>query len=226
MESAIWQGNTRAAKALQESLQSRVRLTPLDKPPTWIGGTDISCNRFSKTVYAGIVVMDYRTLEVVERRGIIEEISFPYIPGFLSFREVPSLLKVWQSLNQKPDVVMLDGHGILHPRKMGVATHFGLEAEVPTMGCAKKRLVGTHADIDPAPGSTQPIYVGEELRGYLLQSRNKANPIYLSPGTHMSCDDALAIGQHCLKGYRLPEPTRHAHLYVNELRIAHRQESD
>lgn len=226
MESAIWQGNTRAAKALQESLQSRVRIRPLNRPPTLIGGADISCNRFSKTVYAGIVVLNYRTLEVVERRGIVEEISFPYIPGFLSFREVPSLLKVWQSLTKKPDVVMLDGHGILHPRKMGVATHFGIEAEVPTMGCAKKRLVGTHADIDPAPGSIQPIHVGEELRGYLLQSRNNANPIYLSPGTHMSCSDALEIGQHCLRGYRLPEPTRQAHLYVNELRVAQRQESE
>lgn len=220
MKTFIWQGNTREAKALQESLRSRVCLSPMKATPKWIGGADISCNRFSKTVYAGIVVLDYLTLEIVERRGITEDIDFPYIPGFLSFREVPSLLKVWQSLTLKPDALMLDGQGILHPRKMGVATHFGLEANVPTLGCAKKRLVGEHAPVDPTPGSRQPVYFNKELRGYTVQSRKNANPIYFSPGTYMSCEDALTIGEHCLRGYRLPEPTRQAHLYVNELRAA------
>lgn len=221
MQSTPWHGNTRAAKALQQSLQQRICLNDLGQTPRLIGGADISSNRFSKIVYAGIVVLDYQTLDIVERTGVVEEISFPYIPGYLSFREVPSLMKAWDQLTHKPDVVMLDGHGILHPRKMGVATHFGLEAKVPTLGCAKKRLVGDHKPVGTIPGSLQPVYVTEQLRGYLLCSRKNAKPIYLSPGTGMSCSDALAIGKHCLKGYKLPEPTRQAHLFVNELRVGH-----
>lgn len=224
MQTTPWTGNTRAAKAIQQSLQDCVRLTGLNRAPQLIGGADISCNRFSKTVYAGIVVLDYHSLQVVERQGIVEDIQFPYIPGFLSFREVPSLLKAWRLLSQKPDVVMLDGHGVLHPRKMGVASHFALEAGVATLGCAKKKLVGDHEPVGTTPGDREPVFVDAELRGYVLQTRKNARPIYLSPGSGMSCEDACTIAQHCLMGYRLPEPTRQAHLYVNELRRT-RQES-
>lgn len=222
MKTPSWQGSTREAKAMQESLRARVDLNKLKRAPTLIGGADISCNRFSKTVFAGLVVMDYQTMEVIERKGVVEDIDFPYVPGYLSFREVPSLLKVWDLLEHKPDVVMLDGQGILHPRKMGVASHFSLEAGVPTLGCAKSRLVGEHDELSPIPGALQPVYFASELRGYLLQTRKNAKPVYLSPGSGMSCEDALEIGRHCLRGYRLPEPTRQAHLYVNELRLAHR----
>ena len=218
MQTYPWPGNTSAAKEMQQKWCKKLNFSPLNTRPSLIAGADISCNRFEKTVYAGIVVLDYASLDVIERTGVVEEVAFPYIPGYLSFREVPSLMKAWNKLKVKPTVVMLDGHGVLHPRRMGVASHFALEAKVATLGCAKKRLTGDHALVDERPGQYQPVHLENKLSGYVLRSRKNANPIYISPGNRMDCDDALHIAMHCLKGYRLPEPTRQAHLYVNELR--------
>ena len=137
-----WHGSTEEARLLQHKLRARVDLSPLQSECQFIGGADISFNLKQNIVYAAIVVLKIDDLSVVENAGVIDEIHFPYVPGFLSFREVPPLLKVWRKLKRRPDVLMLDGHGIMHPRCMGVATHFGLEAGVPTLGCAKKRLIG------------------------------------------------------------------------------------
>lgn len=213
-----WRGTTAQAKELQNSLRSQIQLQPLNRPIRYIAGADVSLNRFGKTGYAGLVVLDYQTLEPVESQGHIGELTFPYIPGYLSFREVPLLLAAWQKLNARPDAVMLDGHGIAHPRQMGVATHFGLAAGVATLGCAKKPLVGEFQEPGAAVLSTEPMSVNGEIRGFALRSKQRCKTIFASPGTGMNCDDALAITRHCLRGYRLPEPTRLAHLYVNELR--------
>lgn len=213
----VWQGHTRQLKQLQMALRQRVELQPLGALPRLIGGADVSLNRGSNTAYAGIVVLDWHTMETVEESGAVGEFAIPYIPGYLSFREVPLLLAAWDKLQHKPDVVMADGHGVLHPRSLGVATHFGLEAGVASLGCAKKVLVG---DYQPPSGLYQasPMSVHGELRGYAYLSRRNSNPIYVSPGTGMTADDALRIAIHCLRGYRLPEPTRRAHLFVNRLR--------
>lgn len=221
MQMTPWAGNTAGLKRLQEDLRHTISLKPLSARPRLIGGADLSLNRGSKTVYAGIVVLNYETLDPVEEIGVVDTVEVPYIPGFLSFREVPALLRAWHQLQCKPDVVMLDGHGILHPRSMGVATHFGLEAEVATMGCAKKRLVGEFQLPGDQPHNYCPVTVAEEKRGFIYRSRLRANPIFISPGTGMNCDDALEIARHCLRGYRLPEPTRLAHQFVNRLRRQH-----
>lgn len=218
MQAFSWQGSVAPFKAQQEQLQRQVDLAPLVRVPRTIGGADVSLNRGSKTIYAGIVVLDYTTLEPVACAGLQDEVEVPYIPGFLSFREVPALLRAWQALAVKPDVVMLDGQGILHPRRLGVASHFGLAAGVPTLGCAKKPLVGEFAEPGAIAGEyTAVIYQGEQ-RGFCYRSRKNCRPIFISPGTGMGTDDALRIARHCLRGYRLPEPTRQAHDYVNRLR--------
>ena len=218
MKTMIWEGHTADFKALQESLRAGIDLEPLQDQPRLIAGADISLNRGSRTVYAGIVVLDYQTLEMVEQQGVIEDVDVPYIPGYLSFREVPPLYKAWQKLLCRPDVVMLDGHGILHPRAMGVATHFGLTAKVATLGCAKKPLVGEFSEPAYTAGSAEPVNYQSETRGYILRTRRNVKPVFISPGTGMNCTDALQIAQHCARGWRLPEPTRQAHLYVNHLR--------
>lgn len=214
---SIWQGNVQSLKEQQLSLRERVSLVSFTKQPRFIGGTDVSFNRGSDTAYAGVIVLEWDTLETVEESGVVGELSMPYVPGYLSFREVPLLMEAWQKLKCRPDVVMVDGHGILHPRSLGVATHFGLEAGVPSMGCAKKVLVGSFEPPSQLHQAT-PMFINSELRGYAYQSRKNAGPVYLSPGTGMLPEDALRIAKHCLRGYRLPEPTRRAHLFVNRLR--------
>ncbi|MBC6905799.1 endonuclease V [Saccharophagus sp. K07] len=219
VEKVHWQGNTVELRKLQERLREQISEAPLGRRPRTIGGADVSLNRGSKTVYAGIVVLDYETLQPITQSGVVEEVEVPYVPGYLSFREVPALYRAWGGLELKPDVVMVDGHGIMHPRKMGVASHFGLAAEVPSLGCAKKPLSGEFIDPELLPGSISTVKYQGEMRGFCYRSRKNSRPIFISPGTGMSCDDALEITRHCLRGYRLPEPTRLAHLYVNQLRI-------
>lgn len=223
MDKVQWQGNTLQLRKIQERLSQQISEQPLADRPRTIGGADVSLNRGSSTVYAGIVVLDFETLEPVAESGVVDEVEVPYIPGFLSFREVPALFRAWQALEIKPDVVMVDGHGIMHPRRIGVASHFGLTANVPSLGCAKKPLSGEFIDPELIPGSVSTVRYQGEMRGYCYRSRKNCRPIFISPGTGMSCEDALTITRHCLRGYRLPEPTRQAHEYVNQLRRAHQE---
>lgn len=218
MERVQWSGSTQELRKIQERMRTEISLQPLAQPPRTIGGADLSLNRGSRVVYAGIVVLDYATMQPLARSGVTDEVEVPYIPGYLSFREVPALYRAWQALEIKPDVVMLDGHGIMHPRMMGVASHFGLVAGVPTLGCAKKPLAGEFIDPELVPGNLTTVTYQQDLRGYCYRSRKNCRPIFISPGTGMSCEDALAITRQCLRGYRLPEPTRLAHEYVNQLR--------
>lgn len=218
IQSIQWNGSTQQARQLQEKLRSRIDLSPLKKPCGLIGGADISFNQWEQTVYAAIVVLRLEDGALIEEAGIIDSVRFPYIPGFLSFREVPPLLKAWDTLKNKPDAVMLDGHGIMHPRCMGVATHFGLEAGVPTLGCAKKRLVGEYEEPSVEQGASSPLFYQGELRGYVFRTRTMVKPVFVSPGTGMSIRNALELVKRTGGKYRLPEPTRQAHQLANKLR--------
>lgn len=215
----VWKGDVSEVKSQQSLMQSLVNLSPLNKTVNLIAGADVSSSKNSRQVVAGIVVLDIQTLEIVDKAYEIQETDFPYIPGYLSFREVPTLLLAWDKLAIKPDAIMLDGHGLMHPRKAGVATHFGLATSIPAMGCAKKRLVGRFDDPAPAQDSVTPLTHQGELRGHVYRSRAGIKPIFISPGTGMSFEDALSLTRRTCAGYRLPEPTRLAHQYVNEVRV-------
>lgn len=217
----LWKGDVGEAKAQQELMQSYINLNPLNRTPLTIAGADVSSNKNSSVIVAGIVVLNADTLEVIDRASVITETTFPYIPGYLSFREVPALLSAWQKLSVAPDVLMLDGHGVMHPRRAGVATHFGLAANVATLGCAKKRLIGRFDDPAPAQDSVSELIYQGEMRGYVYRSRAGIKPIFISPGSGMSYEDALSITRLTCAGYRLPEPTRLAHQYVNEIRVTY-----
>jgi deoxyribonuclease V len=134
----------------------------------------------------------------------------PYIPGFLSFREYPALMAAWQMLEQKPDLLFVDGHGISHPRRLGVASHFGLLVDVPTIGVAKSRLCGRFDDLDAQPGSRQPLIDKGEQIGWVWRSKLRCNPLFVATGHRVSLDTALQWVENCTRGYRLPEPTRWA----------------
>jgi deoxyribonuclease V len=213
----------REAIELQKSLRERVSLKPLERPVETVAGADISFNKFEPTIYAGIVVLRLPGLEVVEEVGIVSETGFPYVPGLLSFRESPSVLEVWSKLKTEPDAVMFDGQGIAHPRRFGIASHVGLIIERPTLGCAKSVLVGKYEEPPPERGSWTPLVDKGETIGAAVRTKDRVQPIYVSPGHLIDLAGAIELTLKCDGGYRQPEPTRRAHLLVNALRRGERE---
>ncbi len=207
------------ATLIQKELRAKIDLTPFDKPVKLVAGADISFNKFSTTVYAGIVVMEYPSMEVKQVALAKDEANFPYVSGYLAFRELPALLKAWEMITLKPDILILDGQGITHPRRMGIATHFGIVEDQPTIGCAKSMLSGKFDDLELEKFSSAPIIIKDQLCGYALRTKNAVKPIYISPGHQVSVDQSLQIVSRCVGKYRIPEPTRIAHEKVNQFRL-------
>lgn len=213
-----WDLTPTEAIELQQQLRNKVKLEAYTEPIRYIAGADISFNRGEDTVYVGMVVLKYPELTEVDRALLIDRATFPYIPGLLSFRETPLLLKAWEKLRIKPDVIVADGHGLAHMRRFGVACHLGLLTDTAAIGCAKKILVGTHATLGEEKNSFEYIEDRGEVIGAVLRTRKKVKPVYISVGHKMLLNQAVTIMQHCAVNYRIPEPTRQAHLLVNELR--------
>jgi deoxyribonuclease V len=179
-------------------------------PPTLIGGADVGFEQGGEITRAAIVLLKYPSLELVEYQIARIPTTMPYIPGFLSFREYPALLAAWELLSRKPDLLFVDGHGISHPRRLGVASHFGLLVDVPTIGVAKKRLCGKFEPLSAEPGALAPLMDKQEPLGWVWRSKARCNPLFIATGHRVSQDSALAWVQRCTQGYRLPEPTRWA----------------
>jgi deoxyribonuclease V len=217
-----WDLTPREAIALQQELRLRVRLEPLRREIKTIAGADVSFNKFSETIYTGIVVLRLADLQIIDSVGLRSTAKFPYVPGLLSFREAPSLLEAWEQLRIKPDILMLDGQGIAHPRRLGIACHVGLWLELPTVGCAKSILVGRHTELPPEAGSQVPLIDRGEQVGVALRTKKRVAPIYVSPGHLIDLASALPLVLRATGNYRQPEPTRQAHLLVNRLRVADR----
>lgn len=210
--------DTTEAKELQEQLREQISLESLNETPKYVGGADISFDFGSNVMHAAITILKLPKLNPVAWSLASDETSFPYIPGLLAFREMPVLLKAWNQLQIKPDMLILDGHGIAHPRRMGIATHFGIEIEHPTIGCAKNILTGVHDEIGIQKGSTENIMDDGEKVGLALRSRTNVNPIYISPGHQCSFDDAYSVVMQILTKFKLPRTSRLAHQWANKLR--------
>lgn len=190
-----------------------------------VAGLDVSFDRGDDTLYAGIVVVRLPDLETVAEAGIVARARFPYVPGLLSFRELPALLQAWEKLPAEPDAAMFDGQGIAHPRRLGIAAHAGLWLDRPAWGCAKSLLTGRYdaAALGPARGSRAALMDRGETVGAALRTRDDTNPVFISVGHRVSLDAAVALTLRLGTGrYRLPEPTRRAHLLVNALRRGER----
>lgn len=212
------------AIALQRRWADRVeRTTRWSDPPRWIAAADVSCARFSDRLYAGIVVWDRKTGAVVERAGVVTTAHFPYIPGLLSFREAPGLLQALAQLRRPPDLLLVDGAGYAHPRRFGLACHLGVCADLPAIGCAKSRLIGTYREPGDRRGAGCQLCDGGEVIGRVLRTRDGVKPLYLSVGHRVGLADACKLVLSVCRGVRLPEPIRLAHQYVNELRLAARR---
>ena len=185
-------------------------------PPRLIGGADVGFEQGGDITRAAMVILEYPSLKLIEYKVARIATIMPYIPGFLSFREYPALLAAWELLEQKPDLLFVDGHGISHPRRLGVASHFGMLVDVPTIGVAKRRLCGRFEPLDEEPGSQQPLMDKGEKIGWVWRSKKRCNPLFVSTGHRVSIDTALQWVQKCMAGYRLPEPTRWADAVASE----------
>lgn len=210
-------------KILQNTLASRVVLEDrFSRPVRYVGGLDVSYSKGgrSSTACAGAVVMDSADWSVVDWASAFLESSVPYVPGYLSFREIPVLLEAYEKLHVLPDVWLVDGAGIAHPRRVGLAAHFGVLLDVPAVGVAKSRLVGTHEKLPAEKGGRVPLMDEKtgEVIGTVLRSRADVKPLFVSPGHRVSIETAPEMVLSCCTRYRLPEPTRAAHNMVTELK--------
>ena len=200
-----------------ELASSAIREDRLDKdPPDLIGGADVGFEQGGEVTRAAMVLLKYPSLELVEYTVARVATTMPYIPGFLSFRETPALMAAWQQLSHKPDLLFVDGHGISHPRRLGVASHFGLLVDVPTIGVAKKRLCGKFELPSSEVGALAPLMDKDEQLAWVWRSKARCNPLFISTGHRISLESALDWVQRCTQGYRLPEPTRWADAVASE----------
>lgn len=208
-----------AARALQERLKGRVLLVPLAAEGLrLVGAADVTYVGEKETVAAAIVVVDAATGTVVEERTATLRNAFPYVPGYLTFREGPAVLAAWKKLRRKPDAMLFDGHGIAHPRRFGIASHIGLVLSVPSVGCAKKRLVGEHGEPGPNRGDWVPLTDEGEIVGAVLRTRPGVKPVFVSPGHRADLPSAIALVLRFCSRYRLPDPARRAHQLTREIR--------
>ena len=204
-----WDGSNAGARALQAQLAARVSLQDhFPAPLRTIAGFDVGFEDQGGTTRAAVVLVDADTLQPLESHVARVPTSMPYVPGLLSFRELPALLRALAMLSRSPDLAMVDGQGIAHPRRLGIAAHFGVASGLPALGVAKSLLVGHYDPPGPEPGDRSPIVHRGQRLGYALRSKRRCNPLLVSPGHRLSPETAVALVQRCLAGYRLPEPTR------------------
>ena len=216
-----WPRTVAEAREAQLSLRERlVTSPPPGFAPRRVAGADVSAERFSRRGYAGVVTLDLRTLEPAEEASAVVDLAFPYVPGYLTFRELPALVAAWRKLERTPDVVVFDGHGLAHPRRFGLACAGGLLFGVPSVGCAKAMLVGTHGELGDERGSTADIVDRGEVVGAVVRTRTGCNPVYVSPGHQMDLPTAIDLVLALSPRFRQPETTRRAHGLVNDLRRA------
>ncbi len=218
MEPHSWTLSVKEAIALQKTLAAQVRIQPLPTGLKIIGAADISYSRHTGLLIAVIVSLRWPGLDLIESVHYVCRVAFPYVPGLLSFREVPPLIEAYRKISQKPDVLLCDGQGIAHPRKLGFAAHLGLCLGIPTVGCAKSRLCGDHESLTLRKGSTKPLFVNGEQLGIVFCSRDGVKPIYISPGHLSDIASSERLISRCLRRYRIPEPLRLAHLEANRRR--------
>lgn len=214
-----WDVSPREAVAIQLTLRSQLCLHGTG-PFTTVAGIDVAYDKNSRLMFAGVVVMSGDGCELLDCATATANAQFPYIPGLLSFRETPPVIKAWNKLKTMPDCLICDGHGLAHPRRFGLACHLGLVLDRPSIGCAKSRLVGTHQEPRTRRGSVAPLLDQGEQIGVVLRTKDGVAPVFVSQGDRISLDAAVQAVLATCRGYRLPEPQRRAHLLVTKMRLA------
>jgi deoxyribonuclease V len=214
-----WPRTVEEARRTQELLSGRVKLKSLERPIETIAGIDAA---FSKEeTFVAVAVFEFETLTPIDEYYCIEKTAFPYIPGYLSFREGPSIICAIEKIGYLPDLLILDGQGIAHPRRLGIASHIGVILNRPSIGCAKSRLVGQYREPSPERGASGKLtFRGEEV-GAVLRTRKDVKPLFVSPGHLITVREAVDIILYCTRRYRLPEPIRMADRLTKDLKRDH-----
>lgn len=213
-----WDIDYASARLLQEKLAGRVSFDEYRGPVRNVCGIDCAFSKDKKWIYAAAVVLSFAELETVEVSRAKLKVTYPYIPGLLSFREAPVCLKAVEQLKSNVDVFFVDGQGIAHPRRLGLAAHLGLFLDKPTIGCAKSRLCGDFETPGLKKGSASPLTDKGRLIGHVLRTRDSIKPLFVSTGHKCSQDQAVSLCLDCTTRYRLPEPTRRAHIEVSKMK--------
>lgn len=206
-----WRISPAEARVLQQQLAGQVSRQNEIGEPRFIAGADISVKTGGMAIGA-VVVLSYPELRAVETKIVRGKLNFPYVPGLLSFRESPLVISAFESVNTIPDLLLVDGQGIAHPRRFGLASHLGLLLNIPTIGCAKSLLCGRYDEPNAEPGSYSKIIDDGEIIGAALRTRAGVKPVYISIGNKVDLDAAIQLVLKCCRGYRIPEPLRLAHL--------------
>ena len=207
----VWNVSVSEARAIQEQLQSQIIQYDQFDAPRYVAGIDVGFEANNTITRAAVAVLRFPDLELVESQISRLPTVFPYIPGYLSFREVPAVLAALNQLQQRPDLLLCDGQGIAHPRRFGIACHLGLITDIAAIGVAKSRLCGQHGEIPPKKGQWTPLFDGNDTIGAVLRSREGVKPLYISPGHKICCSTAVKYTMACITRFRLPETTRWAH---------------
>lgn len=206
-----WPASTTEARQIQEQFHNKVvRSSQVDRV-TLVAGVDIGFEDQGKTTRAAVAVLSFPELALVEKQIVRTKTTFPYIPGYLSFREIPAAIKAFEKLQHVPDIVLCDGQGIAHPRRFGLACHLGLWINRPTIGVAKSRLIGTYKEPGNKKGNWKPLMDNDEQIGAVLRTRDNVSPVYVSIGHKVDLPTAIKFTLECTTRYRLPETTRWAH---------------
>lgn len=206
-----WQLDVSEALGLQHRLAAQVSRIWEGITPRLVAGVDVSVSKAEGTATGAVVVLEYPGLDLVEVKVVHDRVDFPYIPGLLSFRELPLILPACEKLSLTPDLFLVDGQGFAHPRRFGLACHLGLFLGTPTIGCAKSRLCGRHEVPGVEPGDYTNLVDEDETIGVVLRTKPGTNPVYISIGHKIDLQSAIHWVLECCRGYRLPEPTRLAH---------------
>ena len=217
-----WDLSVAEARRLQRRLATTVETKSRLPAVHLVAGADVAYTTDGRHLLAAVVVLALPTLEIVEHAVAEGRVTFPYVPGLLGFREAPVVLRACAALRRRPDVLVCDGQGMAHPRRFGLACHLGYCLGLPTVGCAKTRLLGTHAAVGTARGRWAWLVDGRERLGMVLRTRADVRPVFVSPGFAIGFRDAAAVVLRTAVGFRLPEPTRQAHLLVNAVRRGER----
>jgi deoxyribonuclease V len=217
-----WNLSYAQARQVQVELAGRVQFTPVKRRPQVVAGLDCAFSKDGKRIVAAVVVLRLLEFEVIETAEAVRKVTFPYIPGLLSFREAPVCLAAVEKLRKRPDVFIIDGQGVAHPRRLGLAAHLGLFFDAPTIGCAKSRLIGTYKEPPPQKGSHTLLIDDNQqsaIIGSVVRTRTNVKPVFVSVGNKCLLSDAIEITLACTSRYRLPEPTRLAHQRVSTLKL-------
>ncbi|HXA56160.1 MAG TPA: deoxyribonuclease V [Candidatus Acidoferrum sp.] len=209
-----WRITPKQAVQIQLELVRRVETSDRLGGPGKIAGADIALDLERNRAIAGVIVYSYPDLQELERVWVARPLTFPYVPGLLSFREIPTLLAAFAKIKNTPDVIFVDGHGRAHPRRFGIASHLGVVLDCPTIGCAKSVLVGTGRLPAQRVGATAHLIHKEEVIAESLRTRVGTRPVYISAGHRVSLGTAVGLAMSVVDGYRIPKPTREADKYV------------